>query len=216
VRNVSGDRFELKLDLWEGGSRVPKPETVVYLVADAGSHRLAGLTAESGKIQTSGLVNNNQWQTVAFSSPFLQAPAVFTAVSTTADADPVTSRVRLITKDGFEISMQEVEAQGDNHAIETLSWIAIEKGSGLTEDGRSVNVVDVLVGSKATAISITDRAEGRSPLVLGAIASAFEEDPCVLRYKKGKNRVQLRLEEDKTADREKNHVTEDGFLFVAE
>jgi hypothetical protein len=125
VVNIDQDGFDFIIEEWEylDGAH-PAFETINWLAIEEGVHTLPdGRVIEAGTASTSG--NST---TVGLNGGFASAPVVLTSVmsendTTTVDSDPLN-----ITATGFTISMQEEEAEANNHGSETVGYIAIEPG----------------------------------------------------------------------------------------
>ncbi|PLX94508.1 MAG: hypothetical protein C0621_05355, partial [Desulfuromonas sp.] len=216
MRNVTSNSFEVAYHEWnylDGNHGAP--ETVFYLVAEAGSQTLDGLTLQAGTLDTTKLLNAAQWETVTFPTTYGAAPAVFAGVMSYTGTDKVIARLNNVTTAGFQVTMQEQEAKNDGHVAETISWISIDKGT-VSVNGRSLNIMDTQATDTATATTVPSTS-CRTPFILGAIQTAFEIDPSLLRYQAlGKTSVELKIQEEKSADPEMTHATEDISLMVAE
>jgi len=130
--------------------------------------------------------------------------------------DPVTTRVDDVTALDFLVTMQEEEAKNDGHVTETLGWIAVERGSGVTGDGRAVDVgqTTAIALPEVTFLSFTQQ---QFPVMVGDIVSTKGPDPVFLRYQNlTAGDVELFLDEEQSLDAETAHVREDVSLFVAE
>jgi hypothetical protein len=216
IRNVSYNSFELRYNEWAYKDGWHIQERVFYMVAEAGERSVAGLTIEAGRLNTSKLLADG-WEPITFSASFGQTPSVFTSVQTCNGGDPVTTRVRDCTLAGFKLTMDEEEAKNDGHITETLGWIAIEKGTGNTNDNRSVVVLSDSTNHIPTQISFGQSMARRFPVVVSDMITTYGSDPGFLRYQNlGPNSIDLFIQEEQSADTEMNHTMEDVSLFVAE
>ena len=99
---------------------------------ESGTHTLPdGTMVEAERFETD---RTGSFENVAFSRTFNVAPVVITAVSSYNETDAVTTRVRNISTNGFELRMQEQELNAQTHDIETISYIAWEPSSGTMGD----------------------------------------------------------------------------------
>ncbi len=216
LQNVTGRSFELRYQEWDylGGTHIP--ERVFYMVAEAGETSLAGLTVEAGTLDTSRLLRGGL-DPVTFASSFIDAPALFTSVATYNGADPVTTRVAGLNATGFGIAMSEEEASAGGHATETLSWIALERGSGTTADGRAVTVFNDGASSQFSLVPFGQTFDRLFPVFLGDVVTTRGDDPVFLRYRSlTPGSVQLRLQEEQSFDPETGHSSETVSIFVGE
>jgi len=216
VRNVSHNSFELRYNEWLYKDGWHCQERVFYLVVEAGIRSVAGLTVEAGRLTSSKLLADG-WEPVTFSASFAQTPSVFTSVQTYNGADPVTTRLRDCTAAGFDLTMDEEEAKNDGHITETLGWVAIEKGTGNTNDNRSVVVLSGSTTHIPTQINFGQTMARRFPVVVSDMITTYGADPGFLRYQNlGPSSIDLFIQEEASSDSEMNHTTEDVSLFVGE
>ncbi len=216
LRRVGPGSFELRYEEWLYLDQSHGGERVFYLVAEAGAHDLAGLTVEAGRLETDLLLGEG-WEQVSFSSVFADTPAVFTSVMTRGDGDPVITRVDSLTALGFLVAMDEAEAPRDGHGKEILGWIAIERGSATTSDGRAVLVGGTTADDQPAATPFGFTADRRYPVVVGDVVSLNDSDPVFLRYRNvTASGVELLLQEEQSLDPETSHALEDVSTFVAE
>jgi hypothetical protein len=215
VRNVTGSSFELRYQEWLYLNGVHIPERVFYLVAEAGTFNVAGLKVEARKLR-SNLLLSDGFEAATFSTVFID-PVVFTGVMTANGSDPVITRVDNLSASGFFLTMDEEEAKADGHITETLGWIAVEQGSGITIDDREVVVGQTTANDQPAFTPFDLSADRRFPVMVGDIVSTFGPDPVFLRYQ-GLDPfgVDLFLQEEQSFDDETFHGLEDISLFVAE
>jgi hypothetical protein len=216
IRNASHNSFELRYNEWAYKDGWHTQERVFYMVAEAGEQSVAGLTVEARRLDTSKLLADG-WESIAFSASFSQTPSVFTSVQTFNGGDPVTTRLSNCTFAGFYLTMDEEEAKNDGHTTETIGWIAIEKGTGKTNDNRSVVVLSGSTDHIPTQINFGQSMARRFPVVVSDMITTYGSDPGFLRYQNlGPSSIDLFIQEEASADTEMNHTTEDVSLFVAE
>jgi hypothetical protein len=72
----------------------------------------------------------NEWEQVTFSQAFAAAPVVLSQVQTENDAHWVKTRQRNNSAAGFQVALEEDEAQTTAHGTETIGWLAMEAGQG--------------------------------------------------------------------------------------
>jgi hypothetical protein len=217
MRDVAHDSFEVIFDEWKYKDGYHALERVFYLVSEAGTQTVAGLSMEAGTLNSSKLLLNG-WNPATFSTSFSDTPAVFTMVQTFNGADPVTTRVHDCTALGFDVTMDEEEAiREGGHTSETLGWIAVEKGSGTTDDNRTLAVLSGYISHVPAVIEFGRTMSCRFPTVLADIVTTYGTDPCSLRYKAlGPSSIELYLQEEASLDAEMNHVAEGISIFAAE
>jgi hypothetical protein len=206
VRNVTAHSFDLKLDEWSPLDGRHELETVSYIAAEPGRHRLGGVTLEAGSL-TAG----SAWRGATFAGAFGAAPVVLPQVASTFDASAVNVRLTAVHAKGFRVRLQVHEAAeraGRRHGEETVHYIALSGGRG-TLDGHPIAV-------GATKVNVTDRWRGisfprrlASPSLLAADQTAGQLDPVTVRYRAlNSSGVMVRMQEEQSYDRETRHGAE--------
>ncbi len=74
------------------------------------------------------------WSYISLTETF-QDPVVVAKPASSNDPSPCVIRIRNVTPDGFEIRLQEYEYLEEMHGEESVSFIAMERGSFTLEDG---------------------------------------------------------------------------------
>jgi len=216
IRNVTGKSFQARFQEWNYLDGQHSAERLFYLVAEAGSHNVAGLNFEAGKINTDILLADG-WEAINFSQSFSTAPALFTSVMTYSGSDTVTTRVRNFDTTGFELALQEQESLNDNHLTETLGWIAIEQGTGTTADYRHIEALSIEADQNPVTAVFSRTMDRRFPVVLQSLSSTRGTDPAVAAQEfLTPDSVDVYVREEKSADSEVWHYIEDISIFVAE
>ena len=198
VRNVqsSGGQttFQVQVDEWDYLDGAHSAETISYVVAEAGVHRLAG-----GAVLEAGTTRlDHQWKTVALAGGFQRAPLVFAQATTYNGRAAVTTRLRSVGTGSFEVRLQEEEGADNWHARETLAYLAVAGGEGV-ETG-TIQSADGWVGARYS--------NGRGPL-LAAVQTYNDPDPATLWASPVYNGVTyLRLDEERSGDDEVAHAAE--------
>lgn len=148
--------FSFIIEEWEylDGAH-PAVETINRVAIAEGTHTLpGGRTVTAGSTTADGSGNTP----VSFGSSFSSAPAVLTSVMSNNDITAVDSDPSGITTTGFNLSLQEEEAETGSHGSETIGWIAIETGGNntgnsgvsLTQGGVNHNADTVNMGTTFT------------------------------------------------------------------
>jgi hypothetical protein len=216
VRNASSDAFELRVQGWSYLGSLHGPERVFYLVTEPGMQSLGGLVVEAGHLQSSMVLADGR-DDVAYALPFADVPGVFASVMTQNATEPVTVRVADRDANGFAMAMQPEDAAAGGHPVETLGWVAIQAGRGVTTDGRVVSVFDAGVDHTPLPVPFGETLQGRFPSILAQVGSALGLDAVVVRYSDlSPDDVTLRIQEEQSQDDETGHRVEDVSLFVGE
>jgi hypothetical protein len=140
-RDVTGTGAQIRLQetklIIDAATGEPVPntgghvdETVTLLVLEREIHTLEdGTVIEIGEPVTDKLYVGG-FETTGFEADFASAPTILSQVQTFDGADFIISRQRTPTVDGFELTMQEEQADNRTHFSETVGWLAAEHGGG--------------------------------------------------------------------------------------
>ncbi|MEM9555667.1 MAG: H-type lectin domain-containing protein [Acidobacteriota bacterium] len=215
VKNVSSSSFQHQVVEWNYLDGSHNNETAGYLVVEAGSSTFAGLQVDAG----STTAKTGAWKTISFDQSFSSTPVVLAVVA--SGGKPFAVRVRNVGTSSFQVRLQ-TEELFDNLPLpfpfvfsERVHWIALERGTG-TYDGQPV-----LVGSTGNAVTeswydISFGGSYSNPIWLGSAMTYDGSDPAVVRYRSlSSTGVQVKIEEEKSADSETDHNTEEiGFVVI--
>jgi PKD repeat protein len=207
MRNLDATGFEIRIQEWDYLDGAHAQEIVGYLVMERGHHVLPdGTEVEAGSIATD---RTGAFDQVSFDGAFPTTPVVFTSVATRNEADAVDTRVEGIGNSGFQVGMQEQEANTQSHASETLAYIAWEPSAG-TVDG-----LDFEVGR--TSDSVTDdpftipfgTVFAMPPVLLADMQTADGGNTGNLRWQnESESNVEIWVAEEQSNDSEIRHPTE--------
>lgn len=208
VREATSTSFRHNLQEWNYLDGGHVDERIGYLALEAGSSSLGALQAEAGSLSV-----NHNWSTVSFSGAFFGTPVVVAQVASADGSDAVTTRVRNVTSSGFEIRLQEEEANG-NHVLEDVHWVAVEQGS-TTMGGDTVVVGTTGDAVTQTFHSISFGQSLAQPIVFLAQMQSFNGgNTASLRHRNLTGTgVEVKVEEEKSADGETAHLQEEvGYI----
>ncbi len=210
LRSVTGTGFEFQIDEWDYLNGKHGTEVVSYIAMETGLW-INGLVYEVGKVQT-----NHRFEDVTLKYPFSPSATVLTQVQTLNGESAVTTRQEPITG-GFRVKVQEEEASG-SHTQEEIGYIAILSGEGPFGKFR------VLSGETSPVVSHnwhTINYDYSAPTFgeayfVGNMQTYLGADPTAVRYRNlDSDSVQVRVEEEKSADTETNHPNESvGYLLL--
>ncbi|MFC4551914.1 MULTISPECIES: CAP domain-containing protein [Halorussus] len=209
LRAVAGTGFEVAVEEWRYLDGNHRRETVGYVATDPGRYDLAdGAALEVGRIRT-----DHRWASPTFDAAFSSRPVVFSQAQTTAGPQPVAPRHRAVGRTGFDVRLQEAEA-GGSHRVEDVGYLAVEPGAG-TLDGRAFEAGsrdDVGHGWRTIAFDGTYR----EPVLLAALQTFRGANTCAVRYRNlSGSSVEVKVQEERSADRETAHLGERvGYLVV--
>lgn len=131
----------------------------------------AGLPIEVGEIAV-----DQTWQWVAFGRVFTD-PVVVTNPPSANDTAPVLVRIRDVRSEGFWIRLQEWDYQDGPHGVETLHYLAMERGVHALPNGSWIEAGTfdyTQAGKSFRGISFT-QSLGATPVVLTTLSS--DQDP---------------------------------------
>ncbi len=95
------------------------------------------LPASAFNMEVGEVSIDQSWVKVLFDNKFNQ-PIVVAGPPTFNGSQPVLVRIRNIDQKGFEIRLQEWDYQDRNHVVETFSYIVMEKGTFVLNNGAKV------------------------------------------------------------------------------
>ena len=170
---------------------------------------------EVGTVNTNSVASTG-WKNIDFENSFVDDPLVFSQVQTDNGNDFVRTRQKNVSIDGFELTMEEEDAQRfTGHAQEKLGWLAISSGSGnWSQNSYQAGKTDDEITHNWHEIQ-WNQDFSKSPIFLASIASYDGKDPSGLRYNElSDNQVSIRIEEDISRDRETSHTTETVNFFA--
>jgi hypothetical protein len=203
VRNVTSSSFQHALQEWDYLDGTHIEESIGYLVLEAGTSTLGSLAAEAGAVSI-----DHNWASVGFSQSFTVAPVVLAQVVSLNGGQAVTTRIRNVTTAGFEVRLQEEEGNDGTHVVETVHFIAVEPGTadvGGTRFavGRTADTVTDTFSIISFGTSVT------SPALMADMQTTDGTDPATLRHAAlSSTAVEVKVEEEQSADSETSHTTE--------
>jgi hypothetical protein len=171
---------------------------------EAGTYELQNGT----RIDVGFVEADHNFMEVVFSQTFTTLPVVLTQVQTTFGSSVVVTRQRNTGVGGFQVKVQEEEGNDGSHAMETVGYIAIEPGSGMTGD--MAYEVQLTPDAVTHNWYLLDFQQSYSdPVFLAGMQSYDGGNTAGVRYKAlGADQTQVFVEEEKSADSEMAHTTE--------
>lgn len=212
LRNVTDAGFECRIEEWEYLDGGHYEETVGSLAVESGTHTLAdGTTVAVGRV-----VTDDSWVSVTFDRSFSVAPVVVTQAQTGRGGDSIVTRIRNVSTDGFEVRLQEEET-GGAHYHETIGYVAIEPGTG-SIDGTPFEATVVPDTVHDDWAGLTFERQYTDPVFVAGVGSFDGPNTCGLRYRNlTETGVEVKIEEEQSADDETGHVTEDvGYVVLGD
>lgn len=175
-------------------------ETVNWLAVEEGVH-----TLPDGRIIEAGTTSANHTNSaVSLNGGFTDPPVVLTSVMSNNDATAVDSDPLNITSTGFNVRLQEEEAQNGNHAFEDVGWIAIQPGgSAASGTANTFNNLDETTRTYSLGDTFTDA------VVLGETQTINGPDTgTVVMSNPTNSDVGMKFEEEQSRDAETGHANE--------
>ncbi len=207
VRNVTGSGFEIRIQEWECYDGTHTLETVGYLAVESGIHRLPGnVQVEAAHLN---IAKGGLFSAFTFKKAFPTAPVVMASAVTFNDSSAVTPRLDRITSKGFRLSLQEQEANPQDHGAESVAYIAWQPSSG-DFDGVMFEVDRTGREITQTFAEISfSEPHAAPPVFLGKMQSAYGKDPADLQWKaKDHEGIMVRVAEEISLDSETKHTAE--------
>jgi hypothetical protein len=208
LQNVNEGHYEYKLEEWEyldGGhtsetfyTLAVEPTEQMLQLADGSSYSVkAGTVSASTNFVTESLGN-------FFGS---NRPVVLAQSQTYNGPDPIVTRVTDVSSDSFSVGVQEEEANG-GHTSETVGYIALQEASGQLNDTLfEVQRTEEVVTDEWYQIDFQQRYN--TPQFTAAMQTFNGIDTAGLRYRNlTGTSVQVKVEEEQSADTETTHAPE--------
>ena len=209
-QTVDGDgnttAFTFILEEWEylDGPH-PAIETINWLAIERGVHTLAdGRIIEAGTSEISS-TGRNTGGSETFNAGFTDPPVVLTSVMSNNDTTTVDSDPSNITATGFDLTLQEEEAQNSVHATETIGWIAIQAGGDSTSGTAGVSGNSVT--HTTSTLNLGDTFTNGVVLAETQTIDGGDTALVTIAGQTGST-VDLYIDEEQSANTETNHTTE--------
>ncbi len=124
VQNVSNQTdINIRFREWNYLDKIHATESIAYLMVEEGVHQLPdGTVIQAGRFSISGTVN---WNAVQFADDFENSPRVFVNLQSTNGTDTAALRIRNVTMDSFDVSLNEQEnLNASGHTQEIAAYVA--------------------------------------------------------------------------------------------
>ena len=207
IRNIDAGGFDIRIQEWEYQDGIHAKETVSYLVMENGNFTLAdGTQIEAGRFATN---KTGRFGTFSFYQSFQDTPVVLASISSFNEADAVTGRLRNLSNQGFEFSMQEQELNPKEHLTETVDYIAWQSSMG------SLNGYTFEVSKTADTVTAGfygiefEQTYGSAPHFLADMQTTDGWDTANVRWQNKNNySVEVQIDEETSMDTETAHAAE--------
>ncbi len=120
LKNIATGSVEYQIEEWDYLDQAHTTETMAYLVLEQGEFT----PAEGRQLLVGATTTTHAWQQVEFQD-MGGTPVVLTQSQTYSGGQAVVTRHRNVSSNGFQVRLQEEEAQG-SHALESIGYIAIQ------------------------------------------------------------------------------------------
>jgi serine protease len=121
LKNVSNTGAQYQIEEWDYLDGAHASETIGYIVLEQGTQTLH----DGHSIQVGVTAINHGWADVSFENMGGQ-PVVFSQSQTYNGGQAIVTRQREVLSNGFQVRLQEEEANDGAHAIETVGYIVIQ------------------------------------------------------------------------------------------
>ena len=215
IRNLSPLGCEIRVQEWDYLDGNHKVETLGYIVAERGTHVLSdGTMMRAGSLD---IQTTDEFVPVAFDESLSAVPVVLACTTSANDDAAVTTRIQNISTTGFETAIQEQENSDQDHAVETISYIAWEPSTGVIDQTAfEVGTTGSSINSAFSPYTF-DSAFDQTPGLVAAMQTARGDNPSSLRYDQlGERGVEMMIEEEQSADDEMDHLDENVGYIVFE
>jgi hypothetical protein len=146
---------------------VSNAATITVSIAQA----TAGFALEMGKLTV-----NSNWSVVTFAEPFT-APIVVAKPASNNNADPCVVRIRNLTSTGFEIRLQNWNYLPVSHVNEQVTFIAMERGTHMLEDGTMIEAGMFATNKVGTFVPVKwSKTFNVAPVIAASIVSFNDVD----------------------------------------
>ena len=138
----------------------------------------------SALLEKGEVLINHTWRRVYFTKSFTD-PVVVANAPSLNDGQPAVIRIRNVDTSGFDIRLQEWDYLDGSHAVETVGFLAMERGSHVLPDGTQVEAGSIELGNVHTSFKTVSILQpfSTAPVVIATVASANESDAVTTRLR---------------------------------
>lgn len=213
IQNVTRKGFDVCLQEWDYLDDLHAFERVGYVVMEAGSHILPdGSQVAAGNFSVTAI---DAFEEVFFNTPFNVTPVVVAIPSTANGNDTLTTRVKNVDTEKFQLMLQRQQKIVSDDTMETVSFIAWEPSQG-NIDGTTFEI-----GATPSKVTHNDyrlyfkQFFSSSPSFISALQTYNGGDTVSVRWRdKSEDEVTINLAEEQSLDEETYHIEESvGFML---
>jgi PKD repeat protein len=212
VRNIDATGCEIRIQEWDYLDGYHVPETLTFLAMERGAY-----TADNGsKIEAGTFTGTTSFQKIDLLQTYNNKPVILSQVITENEMDAITGRLRNLGTNSFEYIMQEQGLTPTAHGTETIGYIAWEPGAGA--------IFGLPYEAGFTPQEVTHKWYNiifktnfpNLPLMVAGMQTYRGSDTAAIRSQTPSvNSIQVKSEEESSADEEINHTTEViGYLII--
>ncbi len=161
-------------------------DVTLTVTDDAGASSTASTTitthesTPSFHMELDDIEIDHNWARVNFAEPFVN-PVVIAGPLSINDSSPSVIRLRNITSTGFEIRLQEWNYLNGSHALETASYLVMEKGTHTLEDGTQIEAGNLSTsGDSSKSVQFTS-IFATDPVVITTLATCNDTNTATSR-----------------------------------
>ena len=185
---------------------------VGYVVSEHGLIKDASGTV----IGMAGSLRMNQphggrWRRISFNRRFAD-PIVIAQIATYAGKQPCHTRLRRVTREDFEVQIEEWDYLDRYHTTETINYLVIEQGRYTLEGNQVIQAGRRVINHLWKAVSFDSFGE---PPLLFSHAQTYEGRAAVVTRQRNitKDGGEVRLQEEEAND-DKHKQEEVGFIAI--
>lgn len=166
-------------------------------------------TLPNGKKMVAGVMENvtQRWKIVQLPIEFPTTPLIFTQLTTTNESAPVIARLRNVSKNQFELKIQEETANSNERLGESVAWFALEPGTQLGDYQLETAIENV--GEVEKNINF-QQSFAETPAFFTTMQTTFDKETA---YPRNNNLtaagVKVKIEEEESVDTDITHTAEE-------
>ncbi|EFW90121.1 hypothetical protein ZOD2009_21047 [Haladaptatus paucihalophilus DX253] len=215
LRNVVDGSFEYKLEEWEYLDGSHTSETFHTLSMEPSEHEIQLNNRNLYRIKAGNVSVQDEFVNVSLDGFFdTEIPVILTQAQTFNDSDPIITRLSDVSSNSFQVRLQEEEARGE-HTNEMVGYIALQQVSGqLNGTPLEVQRTGETFTNRWSRISFQQQYE--APQFIASMQTYNGPNTANLRYQNlTSDGVDIKVEEEQSADTEKSHTNEGiGYLVI--
>jgi hypothetical protein len=158
------------------GNGVPSKASILRLNTISAPSSTA---VQAGHLTLASSDLGGRWITATFKRPFARTPVVVLGDASFNGAEPVHTRIRNVTKIGFQLRLEEWPYQNASHTFERIGYVAAEPGRHKL--GNMTIEAGAMTGDDGRRRKRFSTPFDSAPVVLATVASTFNSRPVITR-----------------------------------